>query len=67
MISPKYNIKVQLSGTDGNVFALIGKVSGALRKNNVPKEKIDQFQHEVMECGSYQEALSIMGNWVEVL
>ena len=32
---PKYEVDVRLSGTDGNVFSILGKVSTALRRAGV--------------------------------
>jgi len=34
---PKTNIKVQLTGQDGNAFAIMGKVTKALRSNGHKK------------------------------
>lgn len=44
----KYDIAVQLTGSDGNAFAIIGKVAGALRKAGVDKTQIDSFTNEAM-------------------
>ena len=46
MIKEEKNIKypeieVQLDGTDGNAFALIGKVQKALKEAEVSKEELD--------------------------
>ena len=42
MSDVKYpKIKVKLVGTDGNAFAVLGNVSKAMRKGNVPKEEIE--------------------------
>jgi len=57
--------KVKLIGTDGNIFALAGKVSEALRKaghNNKSKE----FSGKLFQCGSYEEALLLMDDYVEI-
>lgn len=46
---PKYpNIMVKLTGTDGNVFALIGKVREGLRRGKVSDSEVSQFSQEVM-------------------
>ena len=36
MPDTKTNISVQLTGTDGNIFNIIGKVRAALRQNGAP-------------------------------
>lgn len=37
------NVKVKLTGTDGNAFALLGKVKTALKKAKVPEAEIKEF------------------------
>jgi len=61
----KYDIKVKLVGTDGNAFALIGKVKQALKKAGVPKEELDKFQAEAM-AGDYNHLLATCLEWVDV-
>ena len=62
---PKTTIKVKLTGTDGNVFALIGKVSVALEKEG-HSDLAKQCCDEVMNAGSYSEALGVLAEYVEV-
>jgi len=63
---PKYpNIEVQLTGTDGNAFAIIGKVKKELQKNKVSKEETDTFISEAMS-GNYNNVLITCMNWVNV-
>ena len=57
--------KVKLTGTDGNVFALAGKVTSALKKAGQP-EKAKEFSGKLFKCGSYAEALDLMSQYVEV-
>jgi len=66
-MSEKQKVKprVKLIGTDGNVFALMGKCTQALRKAGQAKEA-DQITEKIFNCGSYQEALTIMQEFVEV-
>jgi hypothetical protein len=56
---------VQLVGEDGNVFNLIGICSRALKKAG-RGEEAKAMQQRVFSCGSYAEALSIMGEYVEI-
>jgi hypothetical protein len=63
--TPKYDIDVKLTDTDGNAFAVMGAVSKALRKNDVPKEVIDKFQDECMS-GDYDHLLQVCMQWVNV-
>ena len=62
---PKTSLCVQLSGTDGNVFALGGKVSTALKRAG-RKDLAEEFVGKVFRCGSYDEALSLMAEYVNV-
>lgn len=63
---PKYpHIVVKLIGEDGNAFAVLGKVIKALKKNNIPKEEIDNFQNQAMS-GDYNHLLLTVMQWVEI-
>lgn len=65
-MDPKYkNISVQLTGQDGNAFAIMAKVSGALRKNDVPEGEVEQYLSESME-GDYDNLLRTAMSWVNV-
>lgn len=59
------NVHVKLVGTDGNAFALIGKVTAALRKAKVDSNDIKTFQTEAMS-GNYDHLLQVCMNTVEV-
>jgi len=58
------NIKVKLVGTDGNAFALMGRVSAALRKGG-KGELVKDFQKEAMS-GDYDNLLCVCMDYVEV-
>jgi hypothetical protein len=66
MSATKTNVKVKLVGTDGNAFALLGKVRSALRAGGVPPEEVAQFTKEAM-AGDYDNLLRVCMEWVEVL
>lgn len=55
--NPRYpDVTVKLSGTDGNAFAVIGKVRNALRKSKglaVANAWVD----EAVDCKSYDDML----------
>lgn len=59
------DIKVQLTGIDGNAHAIIGAVRNALRSNNVPAIEIGTFQHEALS-GDYNHLLQTCMDWVNV-
>ena len=58
-------IEVDLVGTDGNAFALIGKVRQALKENGVSKQEIDDFSKEATS-GNYNHLLQTCMKWVNV-
>ena len=58
-------IEVELVGTDGNAFALIGKVQKALKEAEVSKEEIDSFFNEATS-GDYNHLLRTCMSWVNV-
>ena len=65
-VDPKYkNITVQLTGQDGNAFAIMAKVSGALRKESVPESEVEEYLAESME-GDYDNLLRTAMSWVDV-
>lgn len=59
------NIKVQLTGNDGNAFAIMGAVKNALRKEGVSREEQDEFMEEAMS-GDYNNLLCTCMKWVDV-
>jgi hypothetical protein len=66
MSNVKYpEIKVQLTGTDGNAFALIGRVAEGLKRAKVPTVEVNQFRHEAMS-GDYDNVLRTCMKWVNV-
>lgn len=59
------DVKVQLVGMDGNAFAIMGRVSCALRKAKVPQEEIDAYLEESMS-DDYDNLLQTAMQWVDV-
>lgn len=62
---PKYNVEVQLSGNDGNAWAVMGAVKSALKKAGASKEELDQYLADSMS-GDYDNLLRVATDWVEV-
>ena len=66
-ITPKYpNVTVQLTGTDGNAFAIMGRVQAALRKAGATKEELAQYSMDSMS-GDYDNLLRAQAKWVNIL
>ena len=59
-------IQVKLIGEDGNIFNLLGIVSRELKRNN-QDNKIEEMCNRVYNSNSYQEALSIIQYYVNIV
>jgi hypothetical protein len=57
--------KCQLTGVNGNVYAIIGKVDGALKRTKLP-ERAAEFTRRAFECQSYDEVLQLCFKFVDV-
>ena len=55
----------KLIGEDGNVFAIIGKVSSTLKKAG-QKEQAEEFKNKAFNAGSYDEVLQLAMEYTEV-
>lgn len=63
---PKYpNIKVKLTGLDGNAFVLMGAVRSAMKKAKVPEADIKQFLDDATS-GDYSHLLGVCADTVHV-
>jgi hypothetical protein len=60
-----YDVTVQLSGNDGNAFAILGRVQAALRKAGASQEAIRDFLDEA-KSGDYDHLLQTAMKWVNV-
>ena len=61
----KFDVDVQLSGTDGNAFALMAKVTRGIRKAGGTRQDEDEFVNEAMS-GDYDHLLRTCMAWVNV-
>jgi hypothetical protein len=63
---PKYpHIHVQLTGQDGNAFAILGAVGKAMRRAGISKEERDAFIEEAT-AGDYDHLLATAMRWVDL-
>ena len=65
MVKPKEKPVVNLIGTDGNAFGILGRVQIALRKAGADEEYIQKYQDEAT-CGSYGNLLVVTMGYVQV-
>ena len=63
--TPYTNVTVALINTDGNAFALLGKVRQSLRRAKYSAEFIEQFTQDAM-AGSYDDLLACIMRYVNV-
>jgi hypothetical protein len=56
---------VQLTGQDGNVFIIISRVSGALKKAGQP-DKAKEFTDKAFSAGNYDEVLRLAMTYCDV-
>ncbi len=63
---PKYpDIHVQLTGNDGNAFAILGAVDEALKDAGIDDDERDEFQ-VAAQSGDYNNRLRTAMAWVAV-
>ena len=66
MPEPKYpDVHVRLVGEDGNAFAILGRVNGAMIRADISKEERDAF-HAEATSGDYDHLLRTVTRWVSV-
>ena len=65
MKEEKQKPKCALIGQDGNIFNLLGIASRTL-KNNGMQEESKEMSNRVFSSHSYDEALCIIGEYVEI-
>jgi hypothetical protein len=58
-------IFVQLTGEDGNAFAIMGRVISALKEAEVSQEEIDEYLRQ-SKSGDYDNLLRTAAEWVSV-
>jgi len=59
------DVHVQLTGTDGNTLALLGRVTSALKAAGY-RDDADELMNKVFEAESYDHALRLLCEYVEV-
>jgi len=57
---------VKLSGTDGNAFAVMAKVSNALKEAGYSNMEIKKFREEAMS-GDYNDLLATCAKWADII
>ena len=60
------DVEVQLTGVDGNAFAILGAVQRSLKKAGVDAEVSNEFLDEATS-GDYDYLLATVMRWVKVV
>ena len=63
--SKQTGVKVQLTGEDGNIFAIMGRVQKAMKRAGFKKEA-KELSEEVTKSLSYDEALEYISDYVDI-
>jgi len=66
MTGPKIKPTVKLIDTNGNAFAIIGRVKEALRKADADKDYIFKYQEEAM-AGDYDNLLCVTMEYAHLI
>ena len=56
----------KLIGEDGNIFNLMAKAARTLRENDL-SEEAKEMRERITSSGSYDEALCIIGEYVNII
>ena len=59
-------ITVPLIGTDGNIFSILAQVRITMRRGGVPQPQVERFTKEVQSAKSYDAALVVIMEYVDV-
>ena len=59
------DVKVQLTGTDGNALSIVARVRRALEGNGVHDDECERFVREALS-GDYDKVLATACKWVNV-
>lgn len=63
---PKYpDVEVQLTGEDGNAFAILGRIQKAMHRAGIPNTEYRAFELEAIS-GNYDNLLNTARKWVTV-
>ena len=57
--------RCKLTGTDGNIFALGARAGETLRRYG-KENKVEEMQHRICQSKSYDEALQVITEYVDV-
>lgn len=56
--------ELNINGLDGNIFSVMGAASRVLKHEGFHDQAKEMIER-VFQCGSYHEALNVIGEYVE--
>lgn len=59
------NLRLKLTGADGNAFSILARAETVMKKASVPREEIDKFLAEA-RAGDYDHLLRTCMEWFDV-
>ena len=62
----KFKPDCKLIGEDGNIFNLMARAARTLRENDL-SEEAKEMRERITSSGSYDEALCIIGEYVNII
>lgn len=63
---PVFTTVIRATGSDGNIFAILGAATGMLRQLAVPRDRIERLRADVTKAASYDEAVALVEAWFPV-
>lgn len=62
----KFKTTIDATGSNGNIFAVLGAARIMMRQLDVPKEDLTALGAKVMAASSYKEAIDAIREWFPV-
>ena len=63
---PVFSTSIPATGSNANIFAIVGTASRMLREIGVPPDRIEKLQGDVSSAVSYDQAISFVERWFPV-
>ena len=61
----KAQLQIDLNGSDGNIFVVIGRAAEILKQNE-QRDKANEMKNRVIKQKSYDDALKVINEYVEI-
>jgi len=61
----KQILEINLTGADGNIFAIVGRAAELLKQNG-KRDEANEMKNRVIKQKSYEDALKVVSEYVEI-